>query len=118
SKLTRRDAIQELRDHGITGKGVYFLAAIPLIEMMWADGKVQPPELALLEEFVTKHAADVNRLAGMDFVTYEDGLAFVRPFLEARPSDRLLRLLVSLVPVLDLHTSDRTFNEERRTAIL
>jgi hypothetical protein len=118
TSLTRQDAIRELRDRGIKGKGIYFVAAIPLVEMMWADGKVQPAETVLVEEFVKKQADDMNRLAGAQLMTQEDGLAFVRPFLRARPAGSLLHLLTSLVPALDLRTSDRTLNEERKRTIL
>jgi hypothetical protein len=54
----------------------------------------------------------------MEFVTREDGLAFVRPFLRARPSHGALHALSSLISVLDLATSDDALNEERRKAIL
>jgi hypothetical protein len=69
-------------------------------------------------EFLEKHVDTVNRLAGMEFVTHEDALAFARPFLSTRPTGDLLCRLTSLVPVLDLSTSDRALNERRRKTIL
>jgi hypothetical protein len=40
-KMMRRDAIAELAKHGIKGAQIYLIDLIPLIEMMWADGRIQ-----------------------------------------------------------------------------
>ena len=48
----RETALAELRRFGIRGPNVYLIDLIPLIEMVWADGRAQPAELDHLETFV------------------------------------------------------------------
>jgi hypothetical protein len=50
----RQRAIDELEQHGIRGPNVYLIDIIPLIEMIWADGRVQEGELEILRTFCTR----------------------------------------------------------------
>lgn len=103
---------------GITGPQLYLLDVIPLVDMLWADGRAQTVEVELLEDFVRQHVAAINELAGTPVLTPAEGLAFLRRFLRERPDPRLLELLRALVRPVRLATSDPRLNDRQRTAIL
>jgi hypothetical protein len=46
------DAIEELERFGITGAQIYLIDLIPLIEMIWADGKAQDAEVSILADYL------------------------------------------------------------------
>jgi hypothetical protein len=52
SPPTREQALAILRRHGIRGAEVYLIDLIPLVEMIWADGKAQESEVAVFEEYL------------------------------------------------------------------
>lgn len=90
--------IQELleRNH-LPHNSVYLLELIPLIEMIWADGKTQEKEITLLQDFTIKHLANLSKEAdGMEVVTVEEANEFIDFFLKQRPSKELLSDLKSL----------------------
>lgn len=96
-RWTRQEAVDRLRDFGIVDEEVYLVDVIPLLEMIWADGKDQAKEVALLDLFVSRHIARVNRLASHAVVSEERARAFTRRFLDKRPDPRLLAELRGLV---------------------
>ena len=65
--------IQELLDrNNLPPNGVYLLELIPLIEMIWADGKAQDKEVTFLQDFTVKHLANLSKDAdGMEVVLDE-----------------------------------------------
>ena len=73
----RQRAIDELEQHGIRGPNVYLIDIIPLIEMIWADGRVQEGELEILKDFLHAHVSRINRMAGYEVLTYEKARNFV-----------------------------------------
>ena len=92
SKL-REEIMEQLRSFGISGKDVYFIDYIPLIEMIWADGQPQQGEKEILYEFLEKHVAYLNKMAGYKAFTLEAALQFVSGFLNERPSPEMLKTL-------------------------
>ena len=62
--LLYEEAIEELESYGITGAQIYLIDLIPLIEMIWADGKAQGSEISLLADFLKRHVEHINALAG------------------------------------------------------
>lgn len=115
--MSRHDALERLAAFGIAGTDVYFVDTIPLLEMILADGVVQPEEVALLEAFLKSHVENLNALAGHEVVTLEGARAFVRQFLERRPDPELLGLLRRLLPETGL-SGDEPHSIQRRRAIL
>jgi hypothetical protein len=41
-----------LESYGITDAQIYLIDLIPLIEMIWADGKAQEAEVSLLADYL------------------------------------------------------------------
>ena len=84
--LLYEEAIEELESYGITGAQIYLIDLIPLIEMIWADGKAQGAEISLLADFLKKHVEHINALAGLCQPLANSGRAYllVHVFLKLR----------------------------------
>ncbi|MBI4511155.1 MAG: hypothetical protein HY698_16100 [Deltaproteobacteria bacterium] len=117
-KMSRSEALTELQKFGISGKDVYLLDVIPLLEMIWADGKVQAYELSILESFIEQHVDNLNCLAGTNVLSSEDGRTFVSRFLRARPDPEVLAVLRSMIPPVRLSNSSHDLNEAHRRSIV
>lgn len=115
--MSRHDALERLALFGIRGQDVYFIDTIPLLEMIWADGVVQPEEVQLLESFLRAHVDNLNALAGHAVVTFDEARAFVQRFLERRPDPELLGLLRRMLPDTGI-AGDEPHSVQRRRAIL
>lgn len=68
----------------------YFLDLIPLLEMIWADDRNQPEEVAILYKYTIEHIAYLDRQAGAPVISIDDANDFLDRFTHARPSRRLL----------------------------
>ncbi len=95
--MTRQEAIESLRRFGIEGEQVYLIDIIPLIQMLWCDGKAQESEVALLREFLERHVAHINQVAGYRLLEVDAAWRFVERFLRERPDPELLGILQSFV---------------------
>jgi hypothetical protein len=107
----REEILEQLKSFGITGKDVYFIDYIPLIEMMWADGQTQQEELDIFYLFLEKHVQRLNQMAGYDAFELEDAVHFVARFLKERPSPEILETLRKLAACSGLHQA----NQQQRT---
>jgi eukaryotic-like serine/threonine-protein kinase len=116
--MSRGEACEQLAPLGIQGAELYFLDTIPLLEMIWADGQVQPGELRLLETFVEAHVRNLNELAQREVVTVADGRRFTDRFLHERPDPALLALLRKLFVDVRLRGVPDTVRDVRRQAVL
>jgi len=116
--MTREEAVERLEQFGISGPDVYLIDLIPLIEMMWADGRVQVPERELFARFTRDHVHSINELAGMELLTADRADRFAARFLERAPDESLMTELRNLVPPARLSSSDEAGNETRRRAII
>ena len=116
--LTRPVAVAELRRFGIRGPLVYLIDLIPLIEMIWADGKAQECEIDFLDDYLRRHVAHVNELAGHTILVFDDARAFLERYLEERPDPELLRTLRSFVAPIRLSSSDAGQNEAIKASLL
>lgn len=114
----RSEAIRELRRFGICGPDVYLIDLIPLIEMIWADGRVQDAELDFLHDYLHRHVDRVNALADSEITSYERALDFIAGYLEKRPDPELLATLRDFVRPVRLSTSDRARDEALRKSLL
>jgi hypothetical protein len=118
SALSRPEAVERLAQHGIVGSDVYLLDLLPLIEMMWADGLVQDPEMDLLDAFVAEHVDAINQMSGTPILSVEQARRFSSRFLQERPEARLMDELRALIPPVRLSSSDVAGNDARREAII
>jgi hypothetical protein len=117
-RLTRREALEELRRHGVEGADVYLMDIIPLIEMIWADGRAQPGEIDILEVFLQQHIARLNRMSGYKVLTMAQARRFVDRFLTSRPDPELMHTLRELVAPVRLTTSDENLRSQVRDSLL
>jgi len=116
--MTRPEALERLERHGIEGPDVYLLDLVPLIEMMWADGLVQSPELDLFEHFLAGHVESINAMAEARILSLERAQRFAHRFLDNRPDQKLLDEMCELVPPVRLNSSDAPRNEALRKEIV
>jgi len=114
----RASALEELRRFGIRGANVYLIDLIPLVEMIWADGRAQPAELSHLETFVRQHVARVNAMAHQQILTFPSAYQFLSGYLDERPDPELMKVLRSFVAPVRLASSDGEHNEHTRKCLL
>ncbi len=116
--LTRRQAVATLKRYGIEGRDVYLIDIIPLIEMIWADGKVQEGEIAVLKDFLQKHVARINAMAGYPLLDMAQAQRFAASFLKRRPDAALLHALRELVAPVRLAAADERLRENVKESLL
>ena len=94
----RSDTLRILEsDYGITGGQIYLLPVLPLIEMVWVDGRNQPAELELVAEYIERHLSDLNEEAGgINVVSREELEQFMNRFVRVRPESELLTAVRNL----------------------
>jgi hypothetical protein len=109
-EITREEVLKQLAAFGITGKDLYFIDYIPLIEMIWADGQAQQGELDLFFEFIEKHVAHLNKMAGYSAFKLEEAVAFVSGFLKKRPSPEMLKTLRNLAACTTMCIANKNGN--------
>ncbi|MGD8762524.1 MAG: hypothetical protein PVG87_09480 [Desulfobacteraceae bacterium] len=112
------EAIEELERFGISGAQVYLIDLIPLIEMIWADGKAQDAEVSILADYLKNHVKHINAMAGYEALSLETAKAFVTKFLEKRPDPQLLATLRSFIAPVRLTTSDPDKREKLKASLL
>jgi hypothetical protein len=76
--LQTQSALQHLGELGFRGRDVYFSEMIPIVEMAWADGAIQPNELALLEAYCETLTNELNALAGARIFSLRRALMCLR----------------------------------------
>ncbi|MCI5125480.1 MAG: hypothetical protein D3925_13645 [Candidatus Electrothrix sp. AR5] len=96
-ELSHKEAVERLKRFGIIGEKVYLIDLILLIEMMWADGQAQQGELDVLENYLEKHIARINKQTGCKVLQLQDARDFVRPYIDKRPSPESIKNLRELV---------------------
>lgn len=112
NSLTREEVIEELSEYGIEGVYVYLIDIIPLIEIMWADGKVQDAEVSILNDYLKKIVERINLLACGAVISLEEAQRFAGQFLQKRPGVKLLEKLRSYVSMVRLKDSDKEYDEK------
>lgn len=90
--MTRDEILTALdAEHGLSPRLVYVLDVIPLVEMLWADGRNQDSEISLIKKFLLEHLAELETAAGNNNpVTIEEINDFLERFVMRRPDPQLL----------------------------
>lgn len=117
-QMTREEAIEELRQYGIGGSDLYLIDVIPLLEILWADGKAQGGEIAIVTNYLKRHVKHINSFAQYEVLTEEQATCFVNRFLEQRPEPGLLRTLRSFITPLRLSGSEPIGSDVLRESLL
>ena len=75
----------------------YLLELIPLIEMIWADGKAQHEEILILQDYTVRLLANLSQEAdGMEVLSVDEANQFIDRFMKTRPSKEFLEDLKDL----------------------
>ena len=61
------EALKNLAKLGFKGRDIYLAELVPVVEMAWADGVIQPNERALLEAYCESLTERLNKQAGANF---------------------------------------------------
>jgi hypothetical protein len=112
------EAIEKLENYGITGAQVYLIDLIPLIEMIWADGKAQDAEVSLLADYLKNHVEHINDMAGYKALHLDEAKIFATRFLENRPDPQLMATLRSFIAPVRLKSSDQDRSAELKESLL
>lgn len=92
--LAKQKLSMLLERNGLPPSHVYLLNLIPLIDMVWADGKNQRSELFIVDQYLKDHIKRVNASAeGLEVITFTDYQTFKAYFLERRPARVVLDTL-------------------------
>jgi hypothetical protein len=118
--LSRDEIIHVLEtEYGITGNLIYLLDLVPLVEMLWSDGKNQTAEISLIYEFATKLAAQLaNDAGGVEVVSATDITFFLQHFVHQRPASGLLSSLRTLTQAAIDNDHDAARAQTRKQNIL
>lgn len=87
-------ALRDLEGLGFKGRDVYLAELIPVVEMAWADGVIQPNERALLEAFCESLTERLNKQAGGSFFSLSQTFLVLERLVARRmtPFERLAAL--------------------------
>ncbi|TXL23490.1 hypothetical protein BMR03_02245 [Methylococcaceae bacterium HT2] len=89
--MEKQQLFDELaREFDLKPADFYFLDLIPLIEVMWMDGKNQESELNILYQFVLEHISYIDQAAGAQVLSVEDANDFLDRFAHNKPPQKLL----------------------------
>jgi len=75
-----------LSQHDLSPSLIYLAPALPIVQIMWADGKNQMPEREKLKAIIHNHCRALSELAGgMQVVSHKDVDLFNRTFIAQKP---------------------------------
>ena len=98
--MTRQEALEVLSRYGIDGVYVYLIDVIPLIEILWADGKNQKHEKDVLIGYIEKQVERINRAACHQVISLAEAKTFVSKYVCEMPNQGLLAELRKMVEVV------------------
>ena len=116
--LNFKDAIQRIARFGIKEEQVYLIDLVLLVEMAWADGRIQEAEIEILFDYLSAHVRSINRLAGCTIITEESAIDFIQNFLHARPQQGLLDEIRNVITAIRIDNKDHAEANNTRMAIL
>ncbi len=80
-----------LQKYELKPSHIYLLELIPIIEMIWADGKNQENELKLLYRFTVEHLSRVTSGSeGIEVISEDDINEFIDRFVNHPPASEML----------------------------
>lgn len=117
-KMSFATAVEKLARFGIKQEQIYLIDLVPLIEMAWADGRIQRVEVEILYEYLKEHVKAINKLAGCVVLTEEEAIEFVGGMLHTRPKDEMVTEIAEIIAAVRLKKSDQSAAKEVKTTIL
>ena len=116
--LDRQEALDFLVGLGIEKEKIYLIDLVPLIEMIWADGKIQPGELIILKHWIHKHVTHINQMAGYKIIHLSDAMQFAQRFLICQPKPELLKKIRHCIGPVRMHAKGGDYNHKLLKNIL
>ena len=108
-----------LASYNLEENHIYLLELIPLIEMIWAEGKNKTPEINILYHFTIEHLARLNRDSNSVEVISEDEVnRFIDRFIHERPDPQMLKDLRDVCAIRISEKTDEADRQASREAIL
>ncbi len=92
--VEKEQALRDLAELGFHGRTIYLAELIPVVEMAWSDGKIEPNERALLLSYCESLTQRLNDHAGATFFKLEHTLTVLERLCERplQPAQRLVAL--------------------------
>jgi len=112
------EAIKKLEELGVKKKCIYLLDLIPLIEVAWADGRIQEIEVVLMQKFLKEHIIKINERAGAKIIGYDEASNFLAGFLKKRPDPKIMKILREMAISCRLSDNKEQIPEEQKLNIL
>lgn len=118
TKLSFNDAVQKLASFGIKEEQIYLIDLVPLVEMAWADGRIQKTEVDILFVYLKSHVKSINRLAGCPVLNEEIAIDFIKKLLHTRPEEELLEEIRKILFSIRIENKQDDDALENKMAIL
>lgn len=98
-----------LAQNNLPASFIYLAPALPVVQVMWADGKNQIPERAKLHLVIQAHCEALSELAGgVEVVSEDDQESFHQIFIANRPDMDLLKDLTGIATdLIDQHPDSK-----------
>lgn len=101
-----------LSQHNFPSSFLYLAPVLPIVQVMWADGRNQMPERAKLHVILANHRETLSEIAGgVELVSANDIELFDQTFIAQRPDSQILDAFVGLAGDL-LASREMTFGSE------
>ncbi|MGB1949736.1 MAG: hypothetical protein ACPHQ9_03105 [Marinobacter sp.] len=90
-----------LSQHNLPQSFLYLAPVLPIVQVMWADGRNQMPERAKLHFIIQNHRETLSELAGgVEIVSASDIELFDQTFIAQRPDPQILDAFIDLASEL------------------
>lgn len=119
-KLDRQAILYELvHTHGLDPLDYYLLPLMPLMEICWADGRVQQAEASLLLDFTRRWLNLLQRDAdGETVVEASQAQRFIDRFMRVPPDrEEITRLRELAINMLELNSDEQRVKQNERTVL-
>lgn len=116
--ITFPDAVKKLARFGIKEEQIYLIDLVLLVEMAWADGRIQKAEINHLHKNLKTHVKSINRLAGCQVLSEESAIEFITGLLKNRPDPEMLEAVRRVIADIRISNKPLQEAEGNRLAIL
>ena len=116
--LSFSEAAQKLARIGIKKECIYLIDLILLIEIAWSDGKIQTGEIKILLDYLKSHVNSINRMAGIQVLTYSSAKEFIKKYLMKRPDKKTLKIIHDIIQALKINQNHSKEATDQRINLL
>ncbi len=106
-----QEAVEELETVGINQEEVYLIDLLPLIEIMWADGKTQLKEVEIFQLYSSKRIEEINKSAGFQVLSQTKVKLFIERHLKKAPDPEMMVVVRKVLSEVLAKNQDEKFKE-------